>query len=126
MTDEEPENKLLAHITWLYDEILKRPQMFCNVVAIENYILAVESLVDTLVNAKNRPAGYKAFLGAKQFGARTFESMFSSQNNCVLRFVDINSGVDSGLGEKYLQEFIKHWKEFLEWRTQQVACEQRD
>lgn len=119
MTKQELEKAITNHAEWLYEHLLSHPQMFCNPAAIETYIIAVDSLLSAVSESKHGPRTYKAFLGKKKFGARTFESMFALQNRCVLRFaesIETASDKERALNEKYRREIMEHLHEFVEWR----------
>ena len=108
---------LKDRISWIYEQVLLRPYMFCHAAEIETFIMGVEFVLDEL--DPERPDRYRAFLGEKGFGMGRFESQFERDNHCSVTMSQRHSDEENqrtDLSPEYEQAFTDHWKAFLEWK----------
>ena len=117
MSDNELLSEIERQIESIYQKALLCPQMFCRGLSVESYVLALENVLD-LLSKEERSDSYRSFLRESNFGMHMFESKFEQRNQCSHTFVPWEDWSDNNkaIADAYLNDFILHWKTFLEWR----------
>jgi hypothetical protein len=121
MSQGGPLVELRQHIEWVYQQILLRPQVICQMGSLEAVVLALEDVLDKLSDNPDRPGSYRRYLGSCGFGMSTFQARFEKERSCVLTFVacapDLPPDESVRIREEYTTVFTQHWQSYLEWRS---------
>ena len=109
---------IAPYINSVYEQILKRPQMFAgHSQSIQAYVLALEGVLNFLADGSERKGQFVDVISDGQWRSEFFTQAFERRRVCELGFVSKAHPeaivASRELMQEFEEEFRRHWTRFL-------------